>query len=391
MLDREEVLLRAPRDQHRPVELLEAASPPRACSAGAHALEELGGVAPHAASLRAPAATQPSVISRRGCRAWTASRTRSAAVRIAAMPHRLQQRRTRSPGPARRRTGTRTSAAGSSRTRRSWSARGGRSRSGCRVTTIWQSAPPVSLPTSVTFSRSSAARKSAISFASAGRREVGVRVHRRLVRAERPVGRDAAEVLRQLRHDLAPEVAVDEQAVDEHDRLAGPALAVADGALGERAPLSAHRAASERTSGYSFAVRRHRLRLTYVQLESPGCHTYSLYLTYIQYECQDRKAEQSEATRSALIEAARGLFSERGYAGVSHRGDRAARRASRAARSTTTSATSRTCSGGRRAARAGDRWSRSPPRRWRSRIRGSSSSSRSAPSSTAASTRPCSA
>ena len=32
---------------------------------------------------------------------------------------------------------------------------------------------------------------------------------------------------------------------------------------------------------------------------------------------KNRKAEQSEATRNALIEAARGLFSERGYAGVS--------------------------------------------------------------------------
>jgi AcrR family transcriptional regulator len=32
---------------------------------------------------------------------------------------------------------------------------------------------------------------------------------------------------------------------------------------------------------------------------------------------KNRKAEQSEATRSALIEAARGLFSERGYASVS--------------------------------------------------------------------------
>jgi AcrR family transcriptional regulator len=32
---------------------------------------------------------------------------------------------------------------------------------------------------------------------------------------------------------------------------------------------------------------------------------------------KNRKAEQSEATRNALIEAARGLFSERGYASVS--------------------------------------------------------------------------
>jgi AcrR family transcriptional regulator len=32
---------------------------------------------------------------------------------------------------------------------------------------------------------------------------------------------------------------------------------------------------------------------------------------------KNRKAEQSEATRNALIEAARGLFSERGYAAVS--------------------------------------------------------------------------
>ena len=44
--------------------------------------------------------------------------------------------------------------------------------------------------------------------------------HRELVRAERHVERDAAEVGREERHDLAPEVRVHQGAVDEDDRLA---------------------------------------------------------------------------------------------------------------------------------------------------------------------------
>ena len=59
-------------------------------------------------------------------------------------------------------------------------------------------------------------------------------VHRPAVRAQRQVRRDAAIVLRQLGHHLAPEVAVHEQAVNEHDRLARAALAVRDGSLWER-------------------------------------------------------------------------------------------------------------------------------------------------------------
>ena len=53
-------------------------------------------------------------------------------------------------------------------------------------------------------------------------------------------------------------------------------------------------------------------------------HTYSLYLTYRQYECQGRR-RASEATRAPLS-AARELFTERGVRRSVHRGDRAGRR-----------------------------------------------------------------
>jgi hypothetical protein len=67
----------------------------------------------------------------------------------------------------------------------------------------------------------------------AGRRHVGVGVHRDAVRAEREVGDDAARVgLEQGRH-LAPQLAVDEQAVDEDDRRALAGVAVVDGPLRE--------------------------------------------------------------------------------------------------------------------------------------------------------------
>jgi hypothetical protein len=60
------------------------------------------------------------------------------------------------------------------------------------------------------------------------RRDVGVRRQRRLVRAERPVGDDAAEVLRQARNHLTPQVPVDEHPVDEQQRFAGAVLPIPD-------------------------------------------------------------------------------------------------------------------------------------------------------------------
>ena len=50
---------------------------------------------------------------------------------------------------------------------------------------------------------------------------------------ERPIGRDAAEFLGQLGHDLAPQVGVDEDAMHKHDRLTGAALSIANRALRE--------------------------------------------------------------------------------------------------------------------------------------------------------------
>ena len=67
----------------------------------------------------------------------------------------------------------------------------------------------------------------------AGWREIRVGLHRDPVGAERKVGNDAAMLALQRRGHLPPESAVDEQAVDEHDRLARAGVPVADRALGK--------------------------------------------------------------------------------------------------------------------------------------------------------------
>ena len=64
-------------------------------------------------------------------------------------------------------------------------------------------------------------------------REVGARVQRQLLGAERPVWCDHAEIGRQPRRDLAPQLAVGEEPVHEQDRFARAELAVADRALGQ--------------------------------------------------------------------------------------------------------------------------------------------------------------
>ena len=67
-----------------------------------------------------------------------------------------------------------------------------------------------------------------------GRGEVGVRRHRDDVRAERQVERDAAEVGAEAGDDLAPQVRVDEQAVDEDERRPAADAVVAEHALRQR-------------------------------------------------------------------------------------------------------------------------------------------------------------
>ena len=63
--------------------------------------------------------------------------------------------------------------------------------------------------------------------------EVGVGLHRHRLRADRPVGRQAAAAIGEAVDDAVPEPAVDEVAVDEDDRFALARLAVADAAVGE--------------------------------------------------------------------------------------------------------------------------------------------------------------
>ena len=64
------------------------------------------------------------------------------------------------------------------------------------------------------------------------RREVASGGERELVGAEWPVGSDHAEVLRQARDNVTPQLAVGEKAVHEQHGLPGAELAVADGSLG---------------------------------------------------------------------------------------------------------------------------------------------------------------
>ena len=87
--------------------------------------------------------------------------------------------------------------------------------------------------------------------------EVGVGIHRDPMRAHRPVAHEAAEVAREALGDPGPEPAVDEQPVDEDDRLAVAEVAVGDGSLGQRDGLGlvyvAHRALLMRRRGRRLA------------------------------------------------------------------------------------------------------------------------------------------
>ena len=60
------------------------------------------------------------------------------------------------------------------------------------------------------------------------RSQVRIRLHRDLLGADRPVGGDAAAAIRELVDDAVPETTVDEEAMDEDNRLALAGLAVAN-------------------------------------------------------------------------------------------------------------------------------------------------------------------
>jgi hypothetical protein len=65
------------------------------------------------------------------------------------------------------------------------------------------------------------------------RRQVGIRVHRDLLRSDRPVGGDAATAVGEAVDDAAPEAPVDQVAVDEDHRFTLAGLAVADRPRGQ--------------------------------------------------------------------------------------------------------------------------------------------------------------
>ena len=175
-------------------------------------------------------------------------------------------------------------------------------------------APPESLPTIVTSSSSSASRKLAIDRGDAGRGEVGVGVHRDLVGGDRPVGGDAAEAVREAVDDAVPEPPVDQVAVDEDDWLALARFAVADPARREGRSLCAD---------WSWLM-ADPPRGELIDCLLAGNYRYRQYECQYETRCRGRRdaeprrtqAERSEATRDALIAAARRLFAERGYDGV---------------------------------------------------------------------------
>src|SRR5882757_1073413 len=102
----------------------------------------------------------------------------------------------------------------------------------------WHSAPPVSLPTSVTSVRSSMARNAVDDCRDAARTQVGVGVHRDRMRAGWPGGRVAADAaFGEYVGNRRPELVIDQQAVHEHDRwecaVGRAGDAVSDSALHE--------------------------------------------------------------------------------------------------------------------------------------------------------------
>src|SRR5829696_629578 len=132
----------------------------------------------------------------------------------------------------------------------------------------------------------------------ARRREVRTRVERGSVRAHRPVGHDAAEAALEPVGDALPELSVHQQAVHEEQRVALASIQIGD------LPLGKHRGLAH---GPSFFESPPVPRLTYRQ-----------YVSNIQAVRMSSRTqtERSQATKGALVAAARRLFAERGYADV---------------------------------------------------------------------------
>ena len=98
-------------------------------------------------------------------------------------------------------------------------------RSGRSVTSSWHSAPPVSLPTSVTSSRSSASSASAIRRATPRGERSASGCIARVCEPSGQSGQTQRNSPSSSGDDLAPQRAVDEQAVDEDDRRARAGVA----------------------------------------------------------------------------------------------------------------------------------------------------------------------
>ena len=106
-------------------------------------------------------------------------------------------------------------------------------RSGWRVTSTCDIAPPESLPTIVTSFEVERLEEARDDRRDPVGGEVGIGLHRDLLGADRPVGGEAAVAVGEAVDDAVPEPAVDQVAVDEDDRLALAGLAVADRSGGQ--------------------------------------------------------------------------------------------------------------------------------------------------------------
>ena len=187
------------------------------------------------------------------------------------------------------------------------SARACARRSGCSTATIWQSAPPVSLPTSVTRSSSSSSMNAAISPARAGGERSLAGSSARTCEPSGQSGAITRKSAARLRRDLPPQLAVGEQAMDEQDRLAAAAVAIVDRSLGQGDVLH-RRLLVVGVEGDALGGRPARVGPP-LGVRNPACaviHTDCMYVAYSLYACQGGRSRRAARGGGGDARAGRG-------------------------------------------------------------------------------------